>query len=269
VTLIVSLLSPDGIVLAGDSLATIETFNMVEGRVDVVCPNCQHAHSADAFVQGANIPATSFPNAQKLFPFLKMFGMGTAGAAQLNGMSISFIVRQLEQESMAVTTSRPATVSQFAGIVSDRALRLLHEEARTTGFDPASVPDEYLQFQIVGYDDDKSPWRIAVSIGSTIESKEINNTGAYAIGVTDVVDALWSAREDSPLFQSFSLQDAVEYAEFLIAATASHQRFYGTLPSVGSAIDIALITPFDGFRWIRQKPFFAAVTGGSNGTIEA
>jgi hypothetical protein len=37
-TLVVSLLIPDGIVLAGDSLATIETLNTLQGQVDVTCP---------------------------------------------------------------------------------------------------------------------------------------------------------------------------------------------------------------------------------------
>jgi hypothetical protein len=268
-TLIVSLSIPDGIVLAGDSLATIESLNTVEGNVNVVCPNCQYAHTTSAVLQGANIAATSFPYAQKLFPFLESFGVGAAGATQLSGISISFVLRQLEQESRTMPAARPRTVGQLASILSDRALRLLHEEARAADMDPASIPNGYLQFQVVGYDDIESPRRIALSIGASIDSKEIDTIGAYEIGVTDVTGALWNSREDLPLYQSFSLQHAVEYAEFLIAATASHQRFYGTLPSVGGEIDIALITPFDGFRWIRQKPFFAAVTGGSDGTIEA
>lgn len=57
-------------------------------------------------------------------------------------------------------------------------------------------------------------------------------------------------------FQAFSLQDAVEYAEFIIDSTAKAQRFSRELPTVGGAIDIALITPFDDFTWIKRKELY-------------
>src|SRR5713226_1504252 len=97
-TLIVSLQIPDGIVLPGDSLATIETLETLQGQVDVTCPNCQHTHTVPAVLQGSMVPSTSFPYAQKIFPFMRSFGVGTAGAGQLNGKSIYFIMRQLERE---------------------------------------------------------------------------------------------------------------------------------------------------------------------------
>src|SRR5437899_2400329 len=102
---------------------------------------------------------------------------------------------------------------------------------------------------------------VRLNIGATIDSDEKSGPGSYTSGVGDVTAALWSVRTDTPLYQNFSLQHAIEYAEFLISATASHQRFYGTLPNVGGAIDIALITPFDGFTWIRQKSLFATIAG--------
>src|SRR4051812_37272481 len=97
-TLIVALIVPDGVVLAGDSLSTITSLNVLEGEIEVTCPNCAHQHSAPAKLSGAMVPTTSFPYAQKVFPFLDAYGVGTAGAGQLMSKSIYFIVRQLEQE---------------------------------------------------------------------------------------------------------------------------------------------------------------------------
>lgn len=260
-TLIVSLQIPDGIVLAGDSLATIETLNTVQGQVDVTCPNCQHQHTAPAIIQGSMVPATSFPYAQKIFPFMKNYGVGTAGAGQLNGKSIYFMMRQLEEEVLKLQShQRPQTVAALATLVGERAKSLLHAEATAAGVDPSAIANGYVQFQVVGYDAE-TPKMVRLFIGGSIDSDEQSCPGSYTIGVNDVANALWRVRTDTPLYGSFSLQHAIEYAEFLISATASHQRFYGTLPTVGGAIDIALITPFDGFTWIRQKSLFATLAG--------
>ena len=262
-TLVVSLLIPDGIVLAGDSLATIETLNTLQGQVDVTCPSCQHQHTAPAVIQGSNIPATSFPYAQKIFPFMQRYGIGTAGAGQLHGKSIYFIMRQLEAEVLRQPKSkRPKGVSDLARLVASRATSLLHAEAKAYNLDPAIITPGYVQFEVVGYDGE-DPKIVRLYIGATCESREATTPGSFLIGISDVAAALWNVRKDIPLYHNFSLQHAVEYAEFLISATASHQRFYGTLPSVGGAIDIALVTPFDGFRWIRQKPLFEAIIGDS------
>ena len=73
-----------------------------------------------------------------------------------------------------------------------------------------------------------------------------------------MVQAVWGLHkthpESQPPYHVFSLQDAIDYAEFLIRTTIAHQRFSQTIPNVGGDIDIALVTPFDGFQWIRQKP---------------
>src|SRR5690348_1209101 len=98
-TLIVSLIIPDGIVIAGDSLATIIQYGTAaQGDVDVTCPNCQHKHTVPATLPSIPVPSTSFPYAQKIFPFDRTYGIGTAGAGQLNGKSIYFLMRQLERE---------------------------------------------------------------------------------------------------------------------------------------------------------------------------
>jgi hypothetical protein len=84
------------------------------------------------------------------------------------------------------------------------------------------------------------------------------------------VQAIWSLQkehpENQPPYHTFSVQDAIDYAEFLIQTTISHQRFSQTIPSVGGDIDIALVTPFDGFQWIRQKPLGKVLGGKSDET---
>jgi len=86
---------------------------------------------------------------------------------------------------------------------------------------------------------------------------DIQDKGGCTIsGQPVVTQAIWSLYKDpmqTPTFEVFSLQDAIAYAEFLINTTAIHQQFSNTMPNVGGEIDIALVTPFDDFKWIRQK----------------
>jgi hypothetical protein len=56
-----------------------------------------------------------------------------------------------------------------------------------------------------------------------------------------------------PNFMSFSLQDAVDYAKFLISFVADYQRFANMIPTVGGYIDVALVTSYSGLKWIERK----------------
>ena len=44
------------------------------------------------------------------------------------------------------------------------------------------------------------------------------------------------------------MQDAINYAQFLIGTTIAHQQFSARMPNVGGHIDVALVTPFDEFK---------------------
>lgn len=61
-------------------------------------------------------------------------------------------------------------------------------------------------------------------------------------------------------FQTMTMQDAAMLADLLASTTVRLQQVSdgivskpGTFPSCGGPIDIALITPEDGFRWLRHK----------------
>lgn len=54
-------------------------------------------------------------------------------------------------------------------------------------------------------------------------------------------------------YDLMTLQDAIDFAVFIVRATIEAQRFnQSSIQGVGGAIDIAVITP-DGFRWIQHK----------------
>ena len=54
-------------------------------------------------------------------------------------------------------------------------------------------------------------------------------------------------------YDLMTLQDAIDFAVFIVRATIETQRFnQSSIQGVGGAIDIAVITT-EGFRWIQHK----------------
>lgn len=67
---------------------------------------------------------------------------------------------------------------------------------------------------------------------------------------------------------TITLQDAVDFCVLMTRTTESIQRFSdgtyltpGGIPGVGGEIDIAVITPKEGFRWLKQKKLQAEGSG--------
>src|SRR6185436_14635353 len=118
-TLIVSLRIPDGIVIAGDSLATMMSQMNLVGEVNVKCPQCEHEHTVGPVPVGQlTVPSTTYSYAQKVFSLFGKYGVGTYGAGQLSGKTIYFAMRELEEE-VAKTGGTPDTVLKVAEMIGE------------------------------------------------------------------------------------------------------------------------------------------------------
>ena len=246
-TLIVSLRTSDGIVLAGDSLSTMLSPVQIAGQVDVTCPSCGHQHQT-AHQAVATVPSSNFSFAQKVFDFLDRYAVGISGAAQLAGVTIRFAGKQLERE-LREDNWQPDSTRAVAEKLGARVRELLAQQLPTLD----SAPDGWsaVGLQVVGYDAN-APRTVQVDVGKTVAINEHADLGCTITGQHKVVRAIWD----------LYLQDAIDYAEFLIRTTASYQRFSRNMPSVGGEIDVALVTPFENFKWIRQKAL-AKILGGN------
>lgn len=254
-TLIVSLRIPDGIVIAGDSLATVVGQGQLEATIDVECPSCNHNHEIQSKFPMPPISATTFSYAQKVFSFCHTFGIGTFGSGLVDGKSIYFAIRLLEQR---LEEPYPDNVTEVAQMVGNESHNLLKKQLKqeNISIDELQENQPIFGFQVVGYDGIE-PKTIEVFIGKSLHQRVQERLGCTYSGSGEIVQAIWELYEKNPESQPpypvFSLQDAIDYAEFLIRTTIAHQRFSQTIPNVGGDIDIALVTPFDGFQWIRQK----------------
>lgn len=264
-TLIVSLRIPDGIVIAGDSLSTLMGQGQFETTIGVTCPACNHQHEIQPKFPIFPVSGATFSYAQKVFPFCGTLGVGTFGTGLLANRSIYFTMRLLEQKLEEEKIPFEG-VTATAKIIGNAFHNLLKEQLKreNTSVDALQEDQAILGFQVVGYDDTE-PKTVEVFVGKKVHDRVQSELGCTYSGSGEMVQAIWELNEKRPESQPpypvFSLQDAIDYAEFLIRTTIDHQRFSQTIPNVGGDIDIALVTPFDGFRWIRQKPLGGILEG--------
>lgn len=52
--------------------------------------------------------------------------------------------------------------------------------------------------------------------------------------------------------------DAIELTDFLVETTKRYFRFLPGADIVGGDTDIAVVTKYEGFKWIRRKFFYPA-----------
>lgn len=263
-TLIVSVRVPDGIVIAGDSLLPLIGQGSLEANLDVTCPQCNHKQKIQPEPSIFPVPQKTFSHAQKVFPFCERFGVGAfGGVGLLANKSIYSTMRLFEQELNGTSFKQVTDIAQRIG---DEMHGLLKEQLNRENTSVDTIPEDQaiLGFQVIGYDD-TDPKTVEVFLGKTVHYQVRPEFGSTVSGSQEAVQAIWGLYETQPESQPpyplFSLQDAIDYAEFLIRTTIDHQRFSQKMSSVGGDIDIALVTLFDGFQWIRQKSLGKVLEG--------
>ncbi len=259
-TLNVSLRVPDGIVLASDSLATLLANITQKMNVTAKCNQCgTNIDLKDVQTPPMQVPSSTWPFTQKMHPVSERFGLATWGQGMVNGRSIYNHVAELV---FPMETVGQDLLLATANFIRDYFSNQLVIELTKAGNDPTLLPDTFLPlgFQLVGFSKDTNgepqPASYLISIGPKPRIQSWTGIGWAWTGDPSVVNLLYPGGNLTANVFAFSLQDAIDFAKFLIKTTADFQRFSGNLPTVGGDIDIALITNRHGFRWIAQKELY-------------
>ena len=222
-TLIVSVHVPDGIVLAADSLTTATPDQNITER-------------------------KTLQNTQKIMPFCDKFGVGFSGTAYIKNKSLPHYIRSLEKElkedKKCLQTTRHAMEKIKAKLSqSTDCVEKADYHVHLVGFDRGIFTTR--KFPINNEQDD----------GTFVKCLGVSCTGYEDI--TNALNKLYgppkAPTKHKPKFELMSLKEGIRYAEFLIRTTELHLQFSGALPIVGGKLDVAVITPFDGFEWIHQQ----------------
>jgi hypothetical protein len=254
-TLVVSLRVPDGVILAADSLQTaqvaiqpaLKDFKVTNPKTGEEIP------IGNLTLPPILMPTSTSSYAQKLFSFKEKFGVATWGSAVINDRTIYNHIKNLELNIKDEVKS----VSEAGKILMDYFTEQLQEQLKISG-QKLKQGQIVMGFQVVGYEtsSDLFGHTFDVAIGENPISNMINGIGCTISGDTEVVKKIWEIGQGTPRatnYGLFSLKDAVDYVEFLINTTASYQRFANMIPTVGGAVDIALITNYSRFTWIKYK----------------
>jgi len=101
--------------------------------------------------------------------------------------------------------------------------------------------------------------RIVLGFDGRIQNLQMIQSWAKSNGPQSVQQQL-SGLEYNIQWGTMTLQDGVDFSVLAIQTTAAMQRFSdgiridsGDMPGVGGPIDVAIITPDSGFRWIAKK----------------
>lgn len=224
-SLIVTVYVPGGIVMAGDSRISASRVVEHEGKSEEMkLVLSDHTYKVVALTR---VPV----------------GIAHAGDAILQNQAVESHVRAFEEEEVKPGDG-PFEVAE-----------------KLSAFFRRSFPGANVAFHVGGHQLERGisvPHVYALHTQKQPEPKRVNTDvqgnvqyGILRSGDTLVVDRLIT-KEYLPPFAAMPIQDAIEYAIYLIDVTIKTLRFEPRFPSVGGAIDVLLITP-EGSGFVQRK----------------
>ncbi len=268
-TIVVSVMVNDGIVLAADSASSLIRDNGSVARV--------------------------YNNGNKLFNLVKGCPIGamTYGSGAIGKASIATLSKDLRAK-LSDANDRTYHLEKGAYTIEDvakRARRFLFEECYRTQY-PDGHPQFHMGYRIGGFSrpgDSAELWEFVISNRDCEEPKLICGEGHYGprwAGQTEAIDRIVlgmgsgfvpslvqlgvpeadaiSLRGDLvPLLYvqlahpAMPIQDAIELARFLASTAARFAEFQEDAATVGGPIEIASITKHEGYKWVARKHYYS------------
>lgn len=238
-SLIITLYTREGIVMASDSRLTLRTSREQATEKEKKIVRQMAVAQSDSIY--------------KTFLTPQGVGISTYGAAEIKGMPIagyleSFITEELSGEEV--------TLDQVPHIIKEYFSNL--DKNLNVGFHIAGYrkKDKYYQQQV---------WRVDIARGEIVKINQEDQPGASWAGEGDIISRLLkrvSIHDDDgkdkklphyPIpYGYFTLQDAIDFAIYAIRTTIESLRFQPRPKTVGGPIDVLVIKPEESF-WVKRK----------------
>jgi hypothetical protein len=247
-TIAVGVACPEGLVLAADSRSSLLSANKFRIATD---------------------------HAQKVFEIGDAFAAVTFGWSTVLGKTIAGAIKEIDSQ-----TQFPADIDSAARTLRD-AMKERIDAHIALGLDEAP-PYDSLGFIMGGFDANGVGHirRIALPSGTIVDGASTMQPGAHWDGETDAIVRLvwgwdllridasgWAERNRKKLegvaynipVAWFALQDAVDFAAFVVRTTIDTQRFIdgtvkdpGSSPTCGGPLQIVTVTSHGGVEWVQQ-----------------
>ena len=236
-SLIISLYVPEGIVIAGDSRLTLKWSE-------------KNAKNEDLHY---SINGSDTNN--KIFNIRDRFGLGTFGAADINGIPIAGFINEFIEEKIEDGTEIDEIPNKLHEFFGDK-----HNHPAVNFYIAGHKLENGISIQHVYYVNiaGKNHNRVNVKNGNPF-------FGANWGGEVEILQRLiqniklkdgsnWKDVNALPIPYNFlTLQDAIDFCDYGIRTTIETMRFQRRAKTVGGAIDILIIRPESGVEWIRRK----------------
>lgn len=234
---IITVYTNEGIIMASDSRATYSN------RTTLPNGNIQHDI-------GVQLTDTTY----KTFICNLRIGLSTCGSASINNTPIAGYIENFISQKVTNDDSVEGICNKLVEYFSQ--------------FDP--VPSTI--FIVAGYnngDHRQHISRVFLSTGKIVHTKDTSTPGTLWDGESVVLQKLFQPvgikKEDGSYsdlpnysigFNLFTLQDAINFAEYAVDVTIKTMSFQNCIKTVGGPIDILAIKPSGAF-WIQHKELHA------------
>ena len=234
------------------------------------------ADSRTTYGNARGWPKVGSDYAHKVFQLGRRSAASTFGWAWLNQRNIASLIEDFKR-SADIWEEEPRPLAEKLGQFFDDQYNV-HVKA---GHDKAVARGRAVGFIVAGFDSVGTGRLLRALVPGPVvqEFYGTDSCGAVWDGQTDIVtrlikgsdgrfnvDVLPSEAREAldkmeyiTYFNRFTLQDAIDYAIFLMKATTEMQRFSdgiaavpGDIAGTGGPIDIALVSA-EGFNWIQRK----------------
>jgi hypothetical protein len=265
----------DCVVFAADSAATLVNTNPETGASEVL-----------------NV----YQNGDKVFNLFKGLPICamTCGMGNVGQQSIATLAKELRRRMMNgqvdwALERNNYTLEQVAGL----ARKLFFEEKFSSLQPPPPAPHS-MEFWVGGYssnfDAGHEIWKISIVNGDCPEPellaggdvtglfyggqpgpinrllhgfdhalpKHLVDAGMSEENTQGLINFLSSKLSSQLAWPTMPVRDAIELADFLVEVTKRYFRFLPGADIVGGDVDIAVVTKYEGFKWIRRKHFYSA-----------
>ncbi len=274
-TIAISLKVNDGVILASDSASTLL------GRDS-------QGHTIAVNIYNT---ANKVFNLHKKLPI----GAITWGAGSIGNASISTLIKDLRRRFCGKDPSYKAwaideklyTVEQIAGRLKEYIFNELYTpeyaqwaEKPALGFVVAGysanggMAEEYQidinngtcngprlirpnnDTGVTGCGEPEAIQRLMFGIAGNLPKILINDLGVQPNNVQSVLNSIQQKCHAPLVIPAMPIQDAIDLSEFLIDLTIKFSKFNIGAPTVGGPIEIAAITKYEGFKWVKRKHYF-------------
>jgi len=250
-TLCLSVKTEEGLVIAADSLGTLLALDQKtlqircdcgkEGVPLMKCNSCgKDLGQTPPLIQ--HLPATHTYHCEKLFKITRFTGLAVAGMPQLADKKIQHWI-----VSFISSLDKEEYFEEIANLLEKK---LKEEEIEKKATD-------LVELLLVGVCKNvtEGPRSIVIKIApGSFTVAPSTNYGISVIGVHEILDKMFTGGgiKEYPV-KLFPLQDAVEFAYFLMQTQIGVDKYSNRIPRVGGDVDLAVIHPYYGFKWVKQK----------------